>query len=197
MERVVASLLAELDDGDNDKSGRVFVLGATNRPDLLDPSLLRPGRLDRLVYLGIPTNDDERIRVLASQLRKMKLEGDALQMARSVIQEGLPPRLSGADMSKLSSGAMLHAIRRLCLEADEERKRILTQQQDAHSDTNVTIDEILESWGEEKCTPIITLNDLRLASKDASPSVSAEEMKRYEDLREEHETSSNKQKQKE
>ena len=197
MERVVASLLAELDDGDNDKSGRVFVLGATNRPDLLDPSLLRPGRLDRLVYLGIPTNDDERIRVLASQLRKMKLEGDALQMARSVIQEGLPPRLSGADMSKLSSGAMLHAIRRLCLEADEERKRILTQQQDAHSDTNVTIDEILESWGEEKCTPIITLNDLRLASKDVSPSVSAEEMKRYEDLREEHETSSNKQKQKE
>ncbi len=192
MERVVASLLAELDGGGNDNSGRIFVLGATNRPDLLDPSLLRPGRLDRLVYLGIPTDDDERIRVLASQLRKMKLEGDALHMARSVIEEGLPPRLSGADMSKLSSGAMLHAIRRLCLEADEERERILKQQQDSNSTSNVTIDEILESWGEEKCTPIITLNDLRLASKDVSPSVSAEEMKRYEYLREEHETSSHK-----
>ena len=192
MERVVASLLAELDGGDNNNSGRVFVLGATNRPDLLDPSLLRPGRLDRLVYLGIPTDDDERVRVLASQLRKMKLEGDALQMARSVIEEGLPPRLSGADMSKLSGGAMLYAIRRLCLEADEERDRILKQRQRSDDDYNITIDEILESWGEEKCTPVITLNDLRLASKDVSPSVSAEEMKRYEYLREEHETSSNK-----
>ena len=202
MERVVASLLAELDGGSSSNqkdSGRVFVLGATNRPDLLDPSLLRPGRLDRLVYLGIPTDNEERSRVLASQLRKMKLEGDAFEMARSVVEEGLPPRLSGADMSKLSSGAMLSAIRRLCRQADQEREELLkTQQQQSFEggDSNtrttnnngVTIDEILESWGEEKCTPIITLDDLRLASKDVTPSVSEVEMQRYERLRAEHET---------
>lgn len=201
MERVVASLLAELDGGSSNQedSGRVFVLGATNRPDLLDPSLLRPGRLDRLVYLGIPTDNEERSRVLASQLRKMKLEGDAFEMARSVVEEGLPPRLSGADMSKLSSGAMLSAIRRLCRQADEEREELLEMQQQQSleggdskarttNNNSVTIDEILESWGEEKCTPIITLDDLRLASKDVSPSVSEEEMQRYERLRAEHET---------
>ena len=194
MERVVASLLSELDGGGKDDCGRVFVLGATNRPDLLDSSLLRPGRLDRLVYLGIPSDDNERARVLASQLRKMKLEGDALQMARSVIEEGLPPRLSGADMSKLSSGAMLHAIRRLCVEADRERENLLQQQQHQQQGGDnargVTIDEILESWGEEKCTPVITLDDLRLASNDVSSSVSDEEMQRYDRLRKEHETRS-------
>jgi ATP-dependent 26S proteasome regulatory subunit len=198
MERVVASLLAELDGGSSNQkdSGRVFVLGATNRPDLLDPSLLRPGRLDRLVYLGIPTDNEERSRVLASQLRKMKLEGDAFEMARSVVEEGLPPRLSGADMSKLSSGAMLSAIRRLCRQADQEREELLKKQQSLEggdskartTNNDVTIDEILESWGEEKCTPVITLDDLRLASKDVSPSVSEEEMQRYERLRAEHET---------
>ncbi len=192
MERVVASLLAELDGGvsHKDNHGRVFVLGATNRPDLLDPSLLRPGRLDRLVYLGIPKDNEERARVLSSQLRKMKLDGDATEMAKLIIEEGLPPRLSGADMSKLSSEAMLQAIRRLCREADRERDELMKQQQNGGSARVATIDEILESWGEEKCTPIITLDDLRLASKDLSPSVSDEEIRRYERLRVEHETSS-------
>jgi len=186
MERVVASLLAELDGGSNNHSssqmgGRVFVLGATNRPDLLDPSLLRPGRLDRLVYLGIPTDHKERTRVLASQLRKMKLEGDAMDMASSVITM-LPPRLSGADMSKLSSGAMLHALRRLCHEAEQEKEQRID---------SVTVDQVLEEWGEEKCTPLITLNDLLVASRDISPSVSEKEIKRYESLRIEHCSSTN------
>jgi len=106
----------------------------------------------------------------------MKLDGDAMEMASAVI-ERLPPRLSGADMSKLSSGAMLHALRRLCLEAEQERQ----QRTDG-----VTVDEVLEEWGEEKCTPVITLDDLVVASKDISPSVSEEDMKRYERLRAEH-----------
>ena len=64
MDRVVSTLLAELDQigyagGEDDNLDTtdknklsVFVIGATNRPDLLDPALLRPGRFDRLVYLG-------------------------------------------------------------------------------------------------------------------------------------------------
>ena len=115
-------------------------------------------------------------------------------MARLVIQEGLPPRLSGADMSKLSSGAMQIAIRRLCEQADQEREELLLGQhidnEKASKPYAVTMDEILERWGDEKCTPVITVDDLRQASKDVSPSVSVQEMQRYERLRIEHETSS-------
>merc|ERR1719343_358336 len=103
-------------------------------------------------------------------------------MAKSIVEEGLPPRLSGADMSKLSTGAMLYAIRRRCEEADKEQERFLKQQEREGKKRGVTIDEILERWCEEQCTPVITLDDLRLASKDVSPSVSEEELQRYERL---------------
>jgi peroxin-6 len=187
MERVVASLLAELDvpnsAGSKDgPQGRVFVLGATNRPDLLDPSLLRPGRLDRLVYLGIATDHNERTRVLVSQLRKMKLDGDATEMASAIVKT-LLPRLSGADFSKLSSGAMLNAVHRLCHRAEEERKRL-----EEDGKKSVTIDHILSSWGEEQCTPVITMEDLQQASREVAPSVTEEEMERYERLRSVHDT---------
>jgi hypothetical protein len=56
MDRVVATLFAELDKHPADGSF-VFCMGATNRPDLLDPALLRPGRFDRLVYLGVYVSD--------------------------------------------------------------------------------------------------------------------------------------------
>lgn len=46
------------------KGGNIFVIGATNRPDLLDQSLLRPGRFDKLVYLGINSDSDSRIQIL-------------------------------------------------------------------------------------------------------------------------------------
>ena len=48
---------------DNDQ---VFIIGATNRPDLIEPALLRPGRLDRLVYLGVSTSMTGRLSILKS-----------------------------------------------------------------------------------------------------------------------------------
>ena len=82
---MVAQLLAELDgaasasgggeddcegDGSGDGGGgggrgggTVFVIGATNRPDLLDPSLMRPGRFDRLLYLGVSGDRETQIKV--------------------------------------------------------------------------------------------------------------------------------------
>ncbi|CAN0426695.1 unnamed protein product [Scytosiphon promiscuus] len=62
MDRVVAQLLAELDGAAS--AGTVFVIGATNRPDLLDPSLMRPGRFDRLLYLGASGDRETQIKVL-------------------------------------------------------------------------------------------------------------------------------------
>jgi hypothetical protein len=165
MDRVVATFFAELD-----KVDVVFCLGATNRPDLLDPSLLRPGRFDRLVYLGVTPSD--RARILAAQIRKLRLEGDPRTLAEAVVQQ-LPENLTGADLSTVASGAQLLATERLCAEADAEL---------ACSEA-LTLDEVLESWDEERLTPIVTLEDLLKASETVVPSVRDSELERYERLR--------------
>jgi len=54
MDRIVAELLIQMDSA---SSNQVFIIGATNRPDLLDPSILRPGRFDKQIYLGITANN--------------------------------------------------------------------------------------------------------------------------------------------
>jgi len=190
MERVVATLLTELDvdlssstkSSPPSSSPRVFVMGATNRPDLLDPSLLRPGRLDRCVYLGITEDEDERALILAAQLRKLKLDGQIspLEMSRTVVSM-LPPRLTGADFSTIASGALLLALERLCRSADEQRTLASSEQ-----GREVELSEILEEWDAEKCTPTIVLNDILKAAESVVPSVSKEELNRYELLRDQY-----------
>jgi SpoVK/Ycf46/Vps4 family AAA+-type ATPase len=68
MDRVVAQLLAELDGVQN--SNGLFVIGATNRPDLLDPGLLRPGRFDKLIYLGMSEDKETQLKILQALTRK-------------------------------------------------------------------------------------------------------------------------------
>jgi peroxin-6 len=72
MDRIVSQLLAELDgmsDGE-DGSGGVFVIGATNRPDLLDAALLRPGRFDKMLYLGVSDTHDKQLTIMEALTRK-------------------------------------------------------------------------------------------------------------------------------
>ena len=78
MDRIVSQLLAELDgmsgaDDDGEGGGGVFVIGATNRPDLLDQALLRPGRFDKLLYLGISDTHDKQLKILEALTRKYVL----------------------------------------------------------------------------------------------------------------------------
>lgn len=65
---VVSQLLAELDG--LHKACDVFVIGATNRPDLLDPALLRPGRFDKLLYLGVSGDKESQLNILKALTRK-------------------------------------------------------------------------------------------------------------------------------
>ena len=80
MDRVVSQLLTEIDGMDkysekfsnsDSKSAQIFLIGATNRPDLIDPSLLRPGRFDKLIYVPIPKSSVERANILKALLRKL------------------------------------------------------------------------------------------------------------------------------
>ena len=72
MDRIVSQLLAELDGMSNGEAsaGGVFIIGATNRPDLLDQALLRPGRFDKMLYLGISDTHEKQARILQALTRK-------------------------------------------------------------------------------------------------------------------------------
>lgn len=71
MDRIVAELLSQMDNAW--RVGDIFVIGATNRPDLLDPSIMRPGRFDKQIYLGICYEKQERVSILKAQTKKLKL----------------------------------------------------------------------------------------------------------------------------
>jgi ribosome biogenesis ATPase len=70
-ERVVNQLLTEM-DGLEDRRN-VFVIAATNRPDIIDPAMLRPGRLDKLLYVPLPSKDD-RFSILETITRDKPLD---------------------------------------------------------------------------------------------------------------------------
>ena len=105
-DRVVNQLLCHL-DGVESRAG-VFVVGATSRPEMLDLALLRPGRLDSLVYCSLPTRE-ERIEVLrcASLARNLKLENDAVCEEISDLTEGW----SHADLCGVISTAYMLCVK--------------------------------------------------------------------------------------
>ena len=103
-ERVVGQFLAELDG--IEKLTGVLILAATNRPDMIDPALLRPGRFDVKVTLP-PPDARERLAVLKVHTRKKRL-------AKGLSIEELIPRtegLSGADLAAICQNAALNAVR--------------------------------------------------------------------------------------
>ena len=105
-ERVVNQLLTEMDGLDSRRS--VFVIAATNRPELIDPAMLRPGRLDKLLYVPLPTPED-RASILKALAKKVKLSADVdLEViARSSKADGY----SGADCAALLREAGLAVLR--------------------------------------------------------------------------------------
>ena len=115
MDRIVSQLLAELDGMSDGNGGGVFVIGATNRPDLLDQALLRPGRFDKMLYLGIPDTHEKQLTILEALTRKFTLDPD-LSLRR--VAEALPYTYTGADLYALCSDAMLKAITRQALAVD-------------------------------------------------------------------------------
>jgi len=104
-ERVVNTILSEMDG--LEELQNVVVIGATNRPTLIDPALLRPGRFDELIYVGTPDTAGRR-RILAIHTRGMPLAGDV--DLEKIAQRA--DRFTGADLEDLVRRAGLTALRR-------------------------------------------------------------------------------------
>jgi cell division protease FtsH len=122
-EQTLNQLLAEMDGFD--PSSGVVVLGATNRPEVLDPALLRPGRFDRQVTIPLP-NVAERTAILKVHVRDKKLAPD---VDLTVVARGTPG-FSGADLANLANEAAIFAVRdnRNIITADdffEARDRVI------------------------------------------------------------------------
>ena len=112
-EQTLNQMLAEM-DGFEATEG-IVMMAATNRPDVLDPALLRPGRFDRQILVPLPTLD-ERIEILKVHMRDKKMDPD---VDVGVVARGTPG-MSGADLANLVNEAALFAVRRGASEVHRE-----------------------------------------------------------------------------
>ena len=95
----------------------VFIIGATNRPDIIDTALLRPGRLDQLIYIPMP-DKPSRLSILKSVLRKSPLHKDVdLEFLADHTN-----KFTGADLTEICQRAAKYAIRQ-SIEADMKASR--------------------------------------------------------------------------
>ena len=104
VQRTLMQLLAELDGFES--RGDIGIIGATNRPDILDPALLRPGRFDRFIEVPLP-NEDGRKEILKIHTKRMALDEEADIDLLSDLTDGL----SGADLKAVCTEAGMFAIR--------------------------------------------------------------------------------------
>lgn len=184
MDRIVSQLLAELDGmsggGENGGDG-VFVVGATNRPDLLDEALLRPGRFDKMLYLGISDTDEKQSKILEALTRKFKLANDVDLFE---IAKKCSFTFTGADFYALCSDSMLNAMTRTANEVDAKIKKY-NEELKAQEKEEIST----RWWFDNAATPndievLVTMEDFNKAQNELIPSVSAEELEHYLRVRE-------------
>lgn len=110
-DRLLSQLLTELDGvtsgGEGGNKSRVVVVGATNRPDVLDPALTRPGRMDRMIYVGLPDeNGRKSIFDIGLKGKQCHEDVDVSVLAKDDLSKGY----SGAEIVAICRDAALHAI---------------------------------------------------------------------------------------
>ncbi|KAI1618085.1 adenosinetriphosphatase [Exophiala viscosa] len=189
MDRIVSQLLAELDgmsvggsDDDNSdgktssNAGGVFVIGATNRPDLLDPALLRPGRFDKMLYLGVADTHDSQVTILKALTRNFTLAPD-VDLVR--VASRLPFTYTGADLYALCSDAMLKAITRKTHAVDEKVQQI-TKVRGEEVSTGYFFDHLAT---EEDVQVVVSEEDFTAAQNELVGSVSKKELEHFERIR--------------
>ncbi|PNW82010.1 hypothetical protein CHLRE_06g269950v5 [Chlamydomonas reinhardtii] len=159
-DRVLNQLLTEMDGMNSKKT--VFIIGATNRPDIIDPALLRPGRLDQLIYIPLP-DEGSRRQIFKACLRKSPIAPDVDFDTLVKFTHGF----SGADMTEICQRACKSAIRE-DIEKNIERERRRAENPDA----------MMED--EPDPVPCITKAHFEEAMKYARRSVSDADIRKYQ-----------------
>mmetsp|Transcript_24491 Transcript_24491/g.55935 ORF Transcript_24491/g.55935 Transcript_24491/m.55935 type:complete len:904 (-) Transcript_24491:224-2935(-) len=116
-DRVINQILTEIDGIGGGKT--LFIIGATNRPDILDPGIMRPGRLDQLIYIPLP-DLESRISIFRANLRKSPVAEDITYEKLAAVTEGF----SGADITEICQRAAKNAIRDAIAAEIDRRRRI-------------------------------------------------------------------------
>ncbi|XP_041960972.1 zgc:136908 isoform X2 [Alosa sapidissima] len=159
-DRVINQILTEMDGMSNKKN--VFIIGATNRPDIIDAAILRPGRLDQLIYIPLP-DKGSRSAILRANLRKSPISKEVDLEYLSRITEGF----SGADLTEICQRACKMAIR----EAIEAEIRIERQRR---SQPDTAMEEDYDP------VPEIRKDHFEEAMRFARRSVSDNDIRKYE-----------------
>jgi transitional endoplasmic reticulum ATPase len=118
VEKRVVSQLLSLMDG-IEARGKLVVIGATNRPNAIDPALRRPGRFDREIEIGIP-DEEGRFNILQIHTRGMPLTEDVKLESIAKVTHGFV----GADLEALSKEAAMRSLRRILPEINMEQSKI-------------------------------------------------------------------------
>lgn len=127
--RVVNQLLTEM-DGVEDRKG-VYILAATNRPDIIDPAILRPGRLDTILYVGMPEEED-RMEILKANTKNRQRpvlaeDVDFAELAR------LTDGYTGADLAGLVRQAAMLALKESMNDADRQLADLCVRKEHFHN----------------------------------------------------------------
>ncbi|CAD2214230.1 transitional endoplasmic reticulum ATPase [Angomonas deanei] len=158
-DRVINQILTEM-DGMNAKKN-VFIIGATNRPDVLDPAIMRPGRLDQLIYIPLPDKASRRL-ILQATLRNSPTAPDVDLEQMAAATHGF----SGADLAGICQRACKLAIRQSIQEEIQIEKR--------RAEGGIEDDAAVET------VPFITRAHFEEAMRGAHRSVSDADIRRYE-----------------
>ncbi|WVR04818.1 hypothetical protein IAU60_001830 [Kwoniella sp. DSM 27419] len=170
-DRVLNQILTEM-DGMNAKKN-VFIIGATNRPDQIDSALLRPGRLDQLIYIPLP-DEASRLSILQATLRKSPIAPGVDLNFLSKSTAGF----SGADLTEICQRAAKLAIR-ASIEADMRKDRERKEKAEAEGAESADVD-LMDAENDEDEVPAITVEHFEEAMRFARRSVSDADIRRYE-----------------
>ena len=159
-DRVMNQLLTEMDGMGAKKN--VFFIGATNRPDIIDPALMRPGRLDQLIFIPMP-DLESRLSILKAALRKSPVSKD-VDLNYLAAQTD---KFTGADLTEICQRAAKLAIRE-SIQRDMERDRLRAEAGDDMQDIE-----------EDDPVPEITAAHFEDAVRNARRSVSDRDLQQY------------------